>query len=356
VDVGSATADYTGDGTRWYAEQTVENQFSYYQVGGTVRTTGHMIAGTIDDWLYMNQREGIQSYYVWLSVGADSLTVDVEFHLAEIVSQVDPGERVFDILLEPGTPNEVALRNVDVAQAVGHDAAYVLTGRVTVQDYALDIAFQGVHGQPILNGIKFVGKWGRGQRQKIVYVGGSADDTWVMGTDNWWPAEQLSLGGAGQHHVGLRFPEVQIPRGASINGARLWVTPSEATYAPLDVTAYAESVDAATAYDTGALVPARSRTGNGVHWYVSSSTQWLEGQAVAPPDLARVLQEVVNRRGWQCGNDLSLLLIADQGGAPGVRRLWAIDGAMEHRAYLVVEYTPKSATWGTQAVLPLILR
>ncbi len=78
----------------------------------------------------------------------------MQFHLAKLVDTVDPGERVFNIRLEPGTPNEVVLRNVDVCKAAGRNTAYMLPARVTVEDYALNINFEPVHGQTMLAGIK----------------------------------------------------------------------------------------------------------------------------------------------------------------------------------------------------------
>jgi len=65
---------------------------------------------------------------------------------------------------------------------------------------------------------------------------------------------------------------------------------------------------------------------------------------------------VINRRGWVPGNDLALLLIATPGGAAGTRKVWSVDGSSQQRAYLVIEYTPKPAGWGTKVALPMLER
>jgi len=92
-----------------------------------------------------------------------------------------------------------------------------------------------------------------------VQVASSADDTWVANGVNWPLEPHLIMGGAGQYHVGLRFPCLQVPRGATINSAKLWVTSVLDTAAPLDVSIYAHAIDDALTFPAATW----SRAGRG---------------------------------------------------------------------------------------------
>ena len=137
-----------------------------------------------DDWIYQSQRYGLSSFRAWLSNGVHAMTIEAQFHLAEMEATA-AGQRVFDIYLERGTPNEQVLRNVDVyALAGGRDTAVVLTAIVKVVtvpgvDEHLNIEFVPVRGEPpILNGLLLQGVGAVAQYEAIWWPLNGADDTY----------------------------------------------------------------------------------------------------------------------------------------------------------------------------------
>jgi hypothetical protein len=70
---------------------------------------------------------------------------------------------------------------------------------------------------------------------------------------------------------------------------------------------------------------------------------WLAGQVYTSPELAAIIQEIVDRPGWRERNALTLMLIAGEPALEGLppREFWAADGSYEDRAELFIDYTPR---------------
>ena len=307
--------------------------------GGTRHQVTAPIAGTTDDGLYQSQRVGVSAFGCYLSAGSAQTEILAEFHLAEL-SATAPGARVFDIYLEKGTPNEVAIRDIDVAAQVGTYHALVITGTVTVADDQLDITFVGQGGSaPILNGLLLRGLSGMPLRQATQRIVTSDDDTFVEGTANRRDSATVNLDGGGVYHGGLRFNHLQIPQGSTIHHAQVRVTAAEDSYWRMKLHIYADNVGQSPSFREGPLVTVRPRTTAYTVWDVPTSEVWRTGREYGSPDLASVIQEIVNRPDWQWHNALSLLLIG-QGGDSTPRRVHAIDGSYQHRAMLVVDFSP----------------
>ena len=338
INVGSASSAIDSQGNGWAADRDFEHHW-YGFGGGNPHTVEAPIAGTVDDFIYQTQRRGVDSFGCWLSAGSAWTEIEAEFHFAEL-GVTGPGERVFDIVLEKDTPNEVKIRNIDVAGQVGSYHSLVLTKAVTVQDDQLDIEFLPRSGEPpILNGLVLWGVNGVPERQASQRIAAFDDDTYVNGAANHRRDETIFLDGNGQNHGGLRFIYLQIPQGATINHAELRVTVAEESYQEMKLRIYAHDVDHSDDFSRPPLVPDRPRTGHFVAWNVPRSEGWQAGREYAPPELREIIQDVVDRPGWRWGNALSLLLIAN-GGDLAARRVWAKDGSDHDRAWLIVDYTP----------------
>lgn len=320
----------------------------YGQVeGGDPNVTTTSIADTVDDWIYQSQREGIESYTCNLTSGVWSMEMIVEIHLAEF-DATGPNQRVFDITLEPDTPNEVVIPNIDVYASVGSHRAMVITRTVTVDraydtsQYRneLDVVFASAYGHaPICNGIVMRGLSAVPQRQCSQVPVIAADDTYI---NPYYRNEPIvRLGGAGEYHGGFRFQFLPVASDAVINRAYLWLTPSEDSWQDLRLTIYAEDVDNAPGYGSGtSSVGSRSRTDASVEWVVPREEGWRQGRVVESPDLTALIQEVVSRPGWQPRNAIGLMLIAGQGDSAG-RQVWAYDGSPVDSAVLYIDYTPR---------------
>jgi hypothetical protein len=125
--------------------------------------------------------------------------------------------------------------------------------------------------------------------------------------------------------AGLRFENIDIPKGATILAARLSLTAStDAGGASMPFTSLriaAEAADSAPAWDTAADFQARARTTHVVTWTTWANLseavaarmpgitdEWESGKSMVSPDILDVVAEVINRPGWVAGNDLVLFL------------------------------------------------
>ena len=104
---------------------------------------------------------------------------------------------------------------------------------------------------------------------------------------------------------GMRFRDVSIPQGATIHEATLSL-PYAGWLNGLPVALSIRAEDADTSYafaDSRPLVSDRPTTSAVVDWTIfEKPTGWFDA-----PDLTAVIQEVIDRPGWQAGNDLSII-------------------------------------------------
>jgi len=139
--------------------------------------------------------------------------------------------------------------------------------------------------------------------------------------------------------VGLRFEGVAIPRGAVIEEARVQFTVDESGSAAAALVIEAEASDNAGVFaaQTGNL-SGRATTRAEVRWVPAAwPTAGAAGPAQCTPDLAPIVQEVVNRPGWQHGNPLVLLIRGS-----GTRTAESFDGDPTKSAALLVTYRVRS--------------
>jgi len=111
--------------------------------------------------------------------------------------------------------------------------------------------------------------------------------------------------------VGIRFAGVSIPRGASVTDARIQFRSDEARTGPVTLVIHGEASDDAASFaavkgNVSSRLPGTSRT---VSW---SPPDWLvageAGEAQKTPNIATIIQEIVDRPGWASGNALVLLI------------------------------------------------
>jgi hypothetical protein len=141
-------------------------------------------------------------------------------------------------------------------------------------------------------------------------VGASADDTYVeISGDRWINhlTDEYAIVDPG-FWGGLRFVDLQIPQGARITTAYIQLHVMDLHDDP-SLNIYAEATDDAADFSSE-LAPLRARTDGAVRW---NGSDLGEGWARSP-DLASVIQEVVDREGWQPGNAIALLLEGVSGG------------------------------------------
>jgi hypothetical protein len=148
---------------------------------------------------------------------------------------------------------------------------------------------------------------------------------------------ELIQDGSKLQMVGMRFNNVTIPTGVRILSAYVQFACDEIggkNLNPFNVTVRGEAVDNATAFSsTASNLTTRTFTTASVPW--SGAPDWQVVQEAGPaqrtPDLAPVVQEIVNRSGWAAGNSM-VLAVSGQGG----RCAEAWDGSPTEAPELVV--------------------
>ncbi len=138
--------------------------------------------------------------------------------------------------------------------------------------------------------------------------------------------------------IGLRFRGVTITGGSTINSATLSMVPfSSATDEP-NHPIYCDDSDNAAAFSTSANnISSRARTTATVTW--SSTNLGANGSTrFNAPDVAALVQEVIDRAGWASGNAIAFVI---QGSADSTRDLAIVtfDGSAANAAHLDIDYT-----------------
>jgi hypothetical protein len=110
--------------------------------------------------------------------------------------------------------------------------------------------------------------------------------------------------------VGVRFAGVSIPQGATISNAYIQFVTDEAQSEATTVTIKAQAADNAPTYtSTAGNVSSRARTTASVSWSPPAwTTIGAAGADQRTPNLASVVQEVVNRPGWASGNAIAFIV------------------------------------------------
>ena len=126
------------------------------------------------------------------------------------------------------------------------------------------------------------------------------------------PADQNNL------TTGLRFRNIGIPHGATIDSAFLILSSHEGKSAEdvARITLVGEATDHAQTFTETALITDRPQTNTAILWEVAEA--WDLWGTYRTPDIKNVLQEIVDRSGWQSGNALALFLLGENQGVTDV--------------------------------------
>jgi myo-inositol-hexaphosphate 3-phosphohydrolase len=150
--------------------------------------------------------------------------------------------------------------------------------------------------------------------------------------------------------VGMRFDGIEIPPGAEILAAHVQFQVEDRTSGVTDLTIAGEAVaDAAVFQASAGNVTSRERTAATVVWL---PPPWATIGAAGPdqrtPDLAAIVQEIVDRPGWASGNALALIVTGT-----GSRIAESFDGAPGDAPLLHVRYTTGDDTTTTTSTTPV---
>jgi hypothetical protein len=213
------------------------------------------------------------------------------------------------------------------AAAVDTTATFSLAGTYVLQLTADDSEFISSDQTTVV-----VNEPGTSQILEVRVASGSDD------------AEETSSGGMeltssdldmGDRTVGLRFTGISVPPAATILNAYVQFqadgSPSEVTSLRIE----GQAIDNAPTFTSSARnISSRIRTAAFVAW---SPPPWIVGEAGAneqTPDLASLIQEIVDRPGWLIGNSLAIIITG-----PGLRDAECFESLPAGAPLLHIEYT-----------------
>jgi hypothetical protein len=114
--------------------------------------------------------------------------------------------------------------------------------------------------------------------------------------------------------AGMRFRGINIPQGAVIDSAFIVVHSHEGKSADdvAMITIVGEAADNAATYDLESLITDRPETSASIMWEVAE--EWELWEPYKTPDLQVIVQELVNRSGWQSGNAMAFMFKGEDQG------------------------------------------
>jgi len=137
----------------------------------------------------------------------------------------------------------------------------------------------------------------------------------------------------GSQTVGLRFNNLEVPRGATIVSAYLEFVVDETGSTATNVNIHAHDTDNAPAFAaTTQNVTSRTLTAASTAWNIPA---WnTVGEIQQSPDISAVVQEVVDRAGWSSNNSMAFII-----SGTGTRTAEAYEGVAASAPLLHIEYT-----------------
>ena len=149
--------------------------------------------------------------------------------------------------------------------------------------------------------------------------------------------------------VGIRFPDLGIPKGAVIISADITFTADETHSGATSLTFRGEkSGDAATFTSNSNDISGRPKTSASVTWDASSTPPMVAwnnaGDQFTSPSLVSIVQEIVNQSAWAYGNSMAFIITGT-----GKRVAESQDGSAIDAPRLRIEYQTGSGGGGGSA-------
>lgn len=149
-------------------------------------------------------------------------------------------------------------------------------------------------------------------------IDSGADDTEEVASGYLYaPSKKLEIvqtATRGLQTVGLRFDDIEVPRGATITEAYLQFTADVSSSGRVSASVRALASDDAPRFSRRArTLSAAAKTRGRVDWRVAPWTAGASGAAQRTPDLSDLVQELVDRAGWRSGNAVAFTIQGSRG-------------------------------------------
>ena len=233
-------------------------------------------------------------------------------------------------------------------------SAHLYTGPVPLQTSTRikAAAMVGSYGASTVSSILYLE-----QTPMYTYPEGTIISTMSAGTDD---AEELSFPSRATNltntyirlgkddvakwvYGGIRFTNVAVPADATISNAYIQFTSSDEGYGTVTHTIYGEASDNPSTFSgTSGNISTRSKTSASATWVPPSWTEAnASGIAQRTADISSIIQELVNRPGWQSGNDIAIIIVYGAPASGDMRPAHSYDGNSVKAPYLLVKYDPE---------------
>jgi|CXWK01.1.fsa_nt_gi hypothetical protein len=136
-------------------------------------------------------------------------------------------------------------------------------------------------------------------------------------------------------YIGLRFQGTGLTQGAIINSAVLKLYLPSGSYDTPNVTQYGQLISNAPTFTTNTNdISGRTLTQASVPWTsTGGGSGWRQ-----PPDIATVLQEIVDQDDWVEDNYFAIIMRGNSTTSSPLR-ISAYEGGMSTRPYIIIDYT-----------------
>lgn len=145
-------------------------------------------------------------------------------------------------------------------------------------------------------------------------ISASADDRSETDNGSMQTTSNTSLNANGSNtYIGLRFQNVTVPPGSTINSAYVHLWPSGVAYDDPNLEIYGEAAASSADFSALGSYLISGRT------FTTESTSWVETGlgtgGSSSPDIANVIEEIIGVTGWASGNPLTIILAGNSGSA-----------------------------------------
>ncbi len=156
---------------------------------------------------------------------------------------------------------------------------------------------------------------------------------------------ELAYDGNTRQHIGMRFQNISISQGTTINSAYIEFEVDEQDSGTTNVVILGEDTDDAGTFGNGANnITNRNRTSASVNWSIPAWT--VVNSKQNSPDITPIIQEIINRPGWNSGNDLAIIVEPGTGcnSSACQRTAESYDGENANAPLLVIDYDSGGAS------------
>jgi type IV pilus assembly protein PilY1 len=145
-------------------------------------------------------------------------------------------------------------------------------------------------------------------------------------------------------YTGLRYQDINIPRGATITSAAIRFASSGINTATTDFIIKGEATGDSQEFEsTNNNISGRDQTAAQIVWDANNAWPNFE-ETILSPDITNIIQEIVNRSDWCGGNSLAIILETANMIAGSDRRSFSNDEGNSRSPQLLISYDDTTAT------------